>query len=87
MPGRKGLLSNKTSSKVPKTSTQKKRWIRARQIVTKETGARSDKQVPWGVVQKIYKNENTAGKTAKKKDVTTAKITKSGKKYRKELKS
>lgn len=82
MPGRKGLMSNTTKSKVPKTPKEKDQWVRARQIATKESGARSEKSVPWGLVQKIYKDEKTAGKTAKKSDVSKAKRSKTVAKYK-----
>lgn len=80
---RQKLMANKTTSKIPKTPTQKKRWIRARQIVTKESDAKSEKDMPWGLVTKIYKNQNKAGKTAKKADVKKAKVSKAVKKYKK----
>lgn len=76
------IFQNKTTSKIPKTPTQKKRWIMARQIVAKETGRTSEKGQPWGLVTTIYKNEEKAGKTAKKSDVTNAKVSKSVRKYK-----
>ena len=45
--GRKALLADKTQSKIPKTPKEKKMWIQARRIATKESGAQSEKQVPW----------------------------------------
>lgn len=83
MPGKKGLMSSKTSSKIPKTPKEKKQWVRARQIVAKESGAKSDKSMPWQLVTHIYKNEKHAGKVAKKSDVSTAKKSKAVAKYTK----
>lgn len=76
MPGKKALMSSKTKSKVAKTAKEKKQWVRARQIVTKETGAKSEKSVPWGLVQKIYQDEKKSGKVAKKEDVAKTKFSK-----------
>lgn len=76
------MMANKTKSNVPKTPTQKKRWIRARQITAKESGKYTDKNLPWPLVQTIYKNEEEAGKTAKKSDVTKAKKSKAVSKYK-----
>lgn len=76
------IFSNKTDSKIPKTPRQKKMWVRARQIVAKETGRTSESGQPWGLVTKIYKDENKAGKVAKKSDVKKAKVSKTVRKYK-----
>lgn len=79
----KGLMSDKTRSNIPKTPREKKMWERARQITTKESGARSEKQVPWQLVTHIYKKEKEAGKVAKKSDVKKAKYSKKVADYKK----
>lgn len=76
------IMQNKTASKIPKTPTQKKRWIKARQIVAKQSGSMSENQ-PWGLVNKIYQNQEKAGKTAKKSDVTKAKKSAAVSRYKK----
>lgn len=83
MPGKKGLMSNKTSSKIPKTKTEKERWVRARKIVAKESGAKSDKQMPWQLVTHIYNEEQKSNKTAKKSDVKKTKVSKAVRSYKK----
>jgi len=82
MTDKQKMMENKTSSKVPKTPKQKEQWIRARQIAAKESGKYSEEGVPWGLVQKIYKNEKESGKVAKKSDVTKAKKSKAVSKYK-----
>jgi hypothetical protein len=84
MPGRKGLMSNKTSSDIPKTPLEKKRWIMARKVVAKQTGAKDDKQMPWALVNHIMKEEKKAKKTITKKDVKKTNVTKSGIRYKKQ---
>ena len=83
MPGRKGLMSNTTKSKIPKTKIEKKRWIRARKIAAKESGAKSDKSMPWRLVTHIYKESQKANKTPSKKDVRRAKKSKAISRYKK----
>lgn len=74
-------MQNKTASKIPKTPKQKKRWIRARQIVAKETGRISEKQ-PWALVNHIYQEQEKVNKTAKKSDIKKAKVSKAVKRYK-----
>lgn len=81
MTPRQKLLANKTASKVPKTPKQKQMWIRARQIATKESGAQSEKEVPWGLTNHIFQNAKKADKVPKKADVTKAKKSKAVSKY------
>jgi len=83
MPKKSGLMGDKTTSKIPKTAKEKKMWVRARQIAAKESGAKSDKSMPWELVTTIYKKEKGADKVAKKSDVKKAKISKAVKKYTK----
>jgi hypothetical protein len=78
----KSIMQNKTSSKIPKTATQKIRWIKSRKLVAKQSGSNSEKQ-PWGLVNHIYQQENKAGKTIKNADVKNAKKSKSVSKYKK----
>lgn len=67
------LMEKKTTSKVPKSATEKKQWIQARRKVVKSYGSQSEKSVPWGIVQKIYANEKKAGKVMKESDITKSK--------------
>lgn len=78
---REKLMAHKTKSPIPKTPTEKNRWIRARQIAVKQSGARSEGAVPWGLVNHIYQEQMKAGKTAKLSDVQKAKFSKTVKKY------
>ena len=80
---RGGLMSDKTTSKIPKTAKEKKMWVRSRQIAAKESGARSEKEEPWGLTTTIYKNAKKADKVPKKSDVTKAKKSKAVAKYKK----
>ena len=76
------MMAEKTTSKIPKTPTEKKRWIRARQIVAKETGRYGEKEIPWQLVSHIYKEQQKANKTATKKDVKKTKKSKAVAKYK-----
>jgi hypothetical protein len=80
--GQKKLMENKTKSKIPQTGTEKKQWIKARQVVTKQSNAASEKDVPWGLVNKIYQNEKKAGKTIKPKEVRETKPSKAVMSYK-----
>lgn len=71
-----------TKSKIPKTPKEKEMWKRATGIAVKESGKYSEKGIPWQLVTTIYKNEEKAGKVAKKKDVTKAKYSKTVAKYK-----
>ena len=82
MSQRSELMSNKSSSKIPKTQKQKQMWIKARQIVTKQSGATSEKKMPWGLVTTIFKNAKAANKVPKKSDVTKAKKSPAVSKYK-----
>lgn len=75
-------MENKTKSKIPKTPKEKKQWIQARRIVSKESGKTSEKNMPWGLVTHIYQDEKKAGKVAKKSDVKNAKKSKTVSKYK-----
>lgn len=57
MTDKEKLMSNKTTSKIPKTPRQKKMWIQARKLVAKTSGATSEKSMPWGLVTKITKDQ------------------------------
>lgn len=70
---RQKLMANKTRSNVPQSPKQKKMWIRARQIAVKQSGARTEKEVPWQLVQTIYQNAVKANKVPKLADVKKAK--------------
>ena len=76
------IMSNKTSSKIPKTPKEKKMWIRARQIAAKESGKYSEKELPWALTTTIYKKAKAAGKIPKKSDVTNAKKSSAVSKYK-----
>jgi len=78
------MMEMKTSSDIPKTPQEKKRWIRARQIVAKETGRYSEGEIPWALVTHIYQSQQKAGKTAKASDVKKAKVSKTVRKYKTE---
>lgn len=45
-------------------------WIQARRKIVKEYGSKSEKDVPWGAVQKVYKNQRKAGKVMKESDIS-----------------
>ena len=76
------MMENKTKSRIPKTATEKKQWIQARKIVSKESGKSSEKSMPWGLVNHIYQNEKKAGKVIKPSDVKKAKKSKAVSRYR-----
>lgn len=76
------IMQNKTTSKIPKSASQKAKWIKARQLVAKQTGRKSENQ-PWGLVNKIYQNEVKAGKTIKASDVKKQKVSKTVRGYKK----
>ena len=76
------LMENKTKSKIPKNSTEKRQWIQARKVVAKQSGAKSESGVPWGLVTHIYQNEKKAGKTITPKDVSKTKPSKAVKSYK-----
>lgn len=76
------MMQDKTTSKIPKGKDQKKNWIRARQIVAKESGTMSEKKLPWGLVTHIMQNADKAGKVIKRSDVTKAKKSKAVSKYK-----
>ena len=78
---RQKLMADKTKSKVPKTSKEKRMWIQARRIAVKESGAKTEDEVPWGLVQKIYANAKKSEKVPKSTDVKKAKISKAVKSY------
>lgn len=80
--GQKKLMENKTKSKIPQNSEEKNQWIKARQISVKQSGAKSEKDVPWGLVNKIYQNEKKSGKTIKEKEVRETKQSKVVKAYK-----
>jgi|15BtaG_2_1085339.scaffolds.fasta_scaffold00113_14 hypothetical protein len=75
------LMEDKTSSKIPKTPREKKMWIRAREIAVKQSGAKSEKGVPWELVTTIYKDAKKADKIPRKSDVTYAKKDKAAESY------
>lgn len=77
------LMENKTKSKIPKSASDERKWIQARKLVAKQAGAKSEAGVPWGLVNHIYQNEKTAGKTIKGKDIKRAKVSKAVKGYAK----
>lgn len=79
--GRQKLMADKTSSNIPKTSAQKRKWIQARRLVTKQTGATSEKQIPWGLVTHIYQSEEKARKTIKPSDIKKARVSNTIKDY------
>ena len=81
---RKKLMENKTTSKIPNTSKEKKQWTAARQNVVKQSGATSEKEVPWGLVNKEFQNEKKAGKTIKKSEIKKQKVSKAVSKYKTE---
>lgn len=76
------MMENKTKSKIPKTKKQKKNWIRARKIVSKESGKSSEKEMPWGLVTHIYKEAEKSDKVIKPMDVKKAKKSKTVSKYK-----
>jgi hypothetical protein len=80
---RQKLMSNKTTSKIPQTPKEKKMWIAARKIATKESGAQSEKSVPWTLVTTIFKKAKIANKVPKKEDVKNAKFSKKVSRYKK----
>lgn len=81
--GYKRLMADKTSSDIPKTPKEKKMWIQARRIATKESGAKDEKEVPWPLVTTIYKDAKKANKVPSIKDVHKAKKDKKVEKYKK----
>lgn len=81
---KKALISGdfKTKSKIPKTAREKTNYKRAEGIAAKESGKYSEKNLPYGLVDKIYKNAEKAGKTIKKGDAKKAKYSKTVAKYK-----
>lgn len=76
------MLANKTSSKVPKTEREKKMWINARRLVAQKTGRYAEEDIPWGLVQKIYKDEKKGNKIVSRSDIKRAKPSKTVRAYR-----
>ena len=76
------MMKMKTSSKIPKTPAQKRKWERARQLVAKQVGRYSEKEIPWGLVNKIYKNEEKGNKTITPKDIKETKKSSTVRKYK-----
>lgn len=81
-PAEKKMMANKTSSSIPKTAAEKKKWIQARRLVARETGRYKEKEIPWGLVTHIYKAEKKANKTIKPKDILREKTSKAVRKYK-----
>lgn len=71
-----------TKSKIPKTPKQKRMFVRAEGIAAKAAGTFSEKNIPFGLAVKIYKDEEKADKVAKAKDVKKTKVSKAVKKYK-----
>jgi len=76
------MLADKTTSAIPKTPREKKMWIRARQFIAKSVNRFSEEAIPWGAVQKVYKNQIKGNKVMKKSDIDNVKISKSLRKFR-----
>ena len=76
------MMENKTKSKIPKNSTEKRQWIQARKVVSKESGKTSEKSLPWPLVNHIYQAEKKAGKTITAADVRKTKKSKAVSRYK-----
>lgn len=76
------MMADVTHSDIPKTPEEKRMWIQARRFVAKETGRYSDKDIPWGLVVKIYKNQVKSGHVMHDKDVEHAKESKTVRGYK-----
>ncbi len=75
------MMAMKTTSHVPKSAREKKMWIQARRFVARTVGRYKEKEIPWGLVQKIYEDQVKSGHTMSDEDIRKAKIYKTIRKY------
>lgn len=81
-PAEKKMMADKTSSNIPKTALQKKRWIQSRRLVAREVGRYKEKEIPFQLVNHIYQAQEKANKTIKPKDILREKTSKAVRKYK-----
>lgn len=77
------MMDDKTSSHIPKDKKEDRMWIQARRLVAKEEGSSKEKEMPWELVTKIYKNEKKAGKTISDKEIDKTHAYRTVRDYRK----
>lgn len=76
------MMAYKTMSHIPKTKKEKKMWIQARRFVAKSSNRYSEKEIPWGLVTKIYKDQLKSGNVMHDKDIEHAKVSKTVRSYK-----
>lgn len=76
------MMANKTTSPIPKTAKEKRMWIQARRFVAKTVGRYGEDDIPFGLVTKIYKDQQKSGHVMHDRDIENAKQYKSIRAYK-----